>query len=97
MSVLLWMLSLTAVLQAQQAPAPCLLRPENERAYSKQRLMTVVRDQTPARDEYLIRTCGVQTPWSADLEKELRSTGAAEGVIEAVKAKVPTPPLNHPR
>jgi formylglycine-generating enzyme required for sulfatase activity len=92
MNLFLWIMALSATAQAQQAPAPCLLRPEVDRAYSKQRLIAVVRDQTPARAEYLIRTCGVQTVWSVDLESELRSAGAGDRVIQAVKEKAPAPP-----
>jgi len=69
-------MALIVGVNAEQAPAPCLLRPEAERPYSKQRLLVVVREQTPMRSEYLIRTCGVQPVWSADfiVASEIQTT-----------------------
>lgn len=89
-----------AVAVAQtQAPAPCLQKPAAERAYSKDRLLGVIRDQTPARAEYLIRTCGVALTWSDALGAELKAANASGKAMQAVrdttggaKPKVPPPP-----
>ena len=78
-------------LTAQQAPAPCLDRPAAERPYTRIRLIDVVRDQTPVRAEYLIRTCGVRIPFTAELENDLKEAGAEEAIIKAVKEFAPKP------
>ena len=80
-----------AALCAQQTPAPCLDRPEADRPYSRERLLNVVRDQTPARAAYLIRTCGIRTPWSEELNQALREAGAEDSVVLAVREKAPKP------
>lgn len=79
-----------------QAPAPCLGRPAAERTYTRLRLMDVVRDQTPVRAEYLIRTCGVRVVFSADLEADLKEAGAEEKVIVAVRDVAPRPIVSRP-
>jgi len=79
------MLFLVPLFSQQQAPPPCLERPAGERAYTRIRLMDVVRDQTPVRAEFLIRTCGVRVSFSADLETDLKEAGAEEKVIAAVR------------
>jgi len=89
---LILLLALADIAEAQQAPAPCLDRPAQDRPYAKDRLLLVVRDQTPARAEYLIRTCGVRTPWSTNLESELKEAGAEENVVKAIREKAPVPP-----
>ena len=83
----------------QQAPAPCLQKPAAERPYPKDRLLGVIRVQTPARAEFLIRACGVALAWSDGLVAELKSANASDKVIQAVrdttggsKPKVPPPP-----
>lgn len=83
-------------LVAQQAPAPCLDRPAGEQAYTRIRLMDVVRDQTPIRAEYLIRTCGIRIPFSAELENDLKEVGAEEKVIAAVREMAPKPAAPKP-
>ncbi len=85
-----------AALCAQQTPAPCLDRPEADRPYSRERLLNVVRDQTPARAAYLIRTCGIRTPWSEELNQALREAGAEDSVVLAVREKAPEPPPPKP-
>ena len=87
---------LGTALLAQQAPAPCLDRPEADRPYSRERLLTVVRDQTPARAEYLIRTCGVRTPWTEELAEALKEAGAEDSVVAAIREKAPAPPAPKP-
>ena len=78
------MVSVAALGQAsQQAPAPCLQKPAAERPYPKDRF-GVIRDQTPARAEFLIRACGVALAWSDGLLTELKSANASDKVIEAV-------------
>lgn len=87
--------TLAAMGQAQQAPAPCLTKPAAERPYSKDRLLGMVKDQTPARAEYLIKMCGVSVPWSDGLAGELKGVNASNEVIEMVHAVAPkggTPP-----
>lgn len=74
-----------------QAPAPCLDRPAAERSYSRVRLLDIVRDQTPVRAEYLIRTCGVRAPFTPELLADLKEAKAAEKVIAAVRAVAPRP------
>ena len=86
-----------AALCAQQTPAPCLDRPEADRPYSRERLLNVVRDQTPARAAYLIRTCGIRTPWSEELNQALREAGAEDSVVLAVREKAPEPPPPPPK
>ncbi|MFN0105877.1 MAG: formylglycine-generating enzyme family protein [Bryobacteraceae bacterium] len=84
-------------LAAQQAPAPCLDRPLAERPYTRLRLIDVIRDQTPVRAEYLIKTCGVRIPFTADLEADLKEAGAEEGLIKAVKEVAPKPAAPPPK
>lgn len=86
-----------AALCAQQAPVPCLDRPEADRPYSRERLLNVVRNQTPARAAYLIRTCGIRTPWSEELNQALREAGAEDSVVLAVREKAPEPPPPPPK
>jgi len=71
--------------QASQSPAACLNQPPRERPYSRSRLLDVIKNQTPARAEYLIRTCGVGVALTRDLERDLKDTGAHENVIAAVR------------
>ena len=73
------------LLAQQQGAAPCLARAEGERAYTRLRLMDVVRDQTPVRAEYLIRTCGIRVPYGPELEADLKEAGAEENVRTAVR------------
>ena len=78
----------------QQAPAPCLEKTPEERPYTRVRLVDIVRDQTPTRAEYLIRTCGVRVSFSKELEADLREAGAVEKVLAAVRdvaVKIPEP------
>ena len=79
-----------------QAPAPCLQKPVAERAYSKDRLLEVIKGQTPARAEFLIRACGVALVWSDSLAPELKAANASDKVIQTVrdmtKPKAPPPP-----
>ena len=89
-------LSLLPLFAQQQAPPPCLDRPAGERAYTRVRLMDVVRDQTPVRAEFLIRTCGVRVAFSADLETDLKEAGAEEKVIAAVRDVAARPPAPKP-
>ena len=88
-------LSLAAYGQ-EQAPAPCLQKPAAERAYTKDRLLAMVRDQTPARAEFLIKSCGVALVWSDALLPELKAANASDKSIALVrdltKPKVPPPP-----
>jgi formylglycine-generating enzyme required for sulfatase activity len=79
-------------LAAQQAPAPCLGRPAAERPYTRLRLIDVIRDQSPVRAEYLIRTCGIRVPFNTELEADLKEAGAEEAIITAVKEVAPKPP-----
>ncbi|HEY3743373.1 MAG TPA: tetratricopeptide repeat protein [Bryobacteraceae bacterium] len=82
----------------QQAPAPCLDRPAAERPYTRVRLLALVSDQGPSRAEYLIRTCGVRVPFTAELAADLKEAGAEENVIRAVRdiAPAPEPPKREP-
>ena len=83
-------LALAAVsLEAQQAPAPCLQKSAAERPYPKDRLLAMVKDQTPARAEYLIRQCGVSIPWSDGLGAELKAANANDKVVQAVHEVAP--------
>ena len=66
-------------------------RAEGERAYTRLRLMDVVRDQTPVRAEYLIRTCGIRVPYGPELEADLKEAGAEENVRTAVREVAPRP------
>ena len=79
-----------------QAPAPCLQKPVAERAYSKDRLLEVIKGQTAARAEFLIRACGVSLVWSDALLPDLKAANASDKVIQAVrdipKPKAPPPP-----
>ena len=84
-------LSLAPLFAQQQAPAPCLARAEGERAYTRLRLMDVVRDQTPVRAEYLIRTCGIRVPFGPELDADLKEAGAEETVRAAVREVAPRP------
>jgi sulfatase modifying factor 1 len=100
--VSLAILSVAALAQPQQAPAPCLQKSAAERPYSKDRLITLVKDQTPGRAEFLIRTCGVAVPWSDGLAGELKAASASDKVIQAVQdvavkapaLEIPKPPSN---
>ena len=83
-SFALFLLPLLAVAQ-EQVPAPCLDKVPTDRAYTRVRLIDVVRDQTPMRAEYLIRTCGVRVAFNKDLEADLREAGAEENVLVAVR------------
>jgi photosystem II stability/assembly factor-like uncharacterized protein len=74
-----------------QAPAACLDRPLAERAYSRVRLLDVVKSQTPVRAEFLIRACGVRIVFNAELENDLREAGAENNVIAAVREIAPKP------
>jgi len=80
-----------------QAPAPCLDRPPADRSYTQSRLLDVVRLQTPIRATYLIRTCGVRVPLTAQLEAELREAGAEDGVIAVVREAAPRPAAPPPQ
>jgi formylglycine-generating enzyme required for sulfatase activity len=83
--------ALSALLSAQQAPAPCLQDSPANRPYTRVRLLDVVASQTPVRAEYLIRTCGVRVPFTKELEADLKEVGAEPAVIEAVRAAAPQP------
>ncbi|MBI3684225.1 MAG: formylglycine-generating enzyme family protein [Acidobacteria bacterium] len=87
---LLLLLAATALAQTQ-APAPCLQRPEAERPYSLERLKEMIPNLASVRLVYLIETCGVSFPWSAEADRELRGAGAEDGVIEVVRRKAPAP------
>jgi sulfatase modifying factor 1 len=86
-------LSLAALGQGQQAPAPCLQKPAAERPYSKDRLLAMVKDQTPGRAEFLIRACGVAVVWSDGLASELKAADASDKVIQAVHEMAGKPAL----
>ena len=91
-SLSIFVISLIPLLAvAQQSPAPCLDRPPAERAYTRVRLIDVVRDQTPVRAEYLIRTCGIRVAFQKELEADLREAGAEDNVIEAIREVAPRP------
>lgn len=75
--------------QLRQEPAPCLSNPVAARPYTRLKLLDVVRDQTPPRAEYLIRTCGVRVPFDKDLESDLREAGASEGLVNIVRKVAP--------
>ena len=74
-----------------QTSAPCLERPAADRPYTRVRLLDIVKNQTPVRAEYLIRTCGVRIAFTAELEADLRESGAEEGVVVAVREVAPKP------
>ena len=76
-------------LQAAQATAPCLERPPAERPYTRVRLLDTVKNQTPVRAEYLIKTCGVRVPFNSELESDLRESGAGDSIIAAVRDAAP--------
>jgi formylglycine-generating enzyme required for sulfatase activity len=93
---------LSSLQAQQQAPAPCLERPAADRAYTRARLITVVQDQTPLRAEFLIRTCGIRIPFSAELETALMEAGAEDKVIAVVREVAPPaaavePPVVEPK
>lgn len=95
--LLLLLLGAATVFAQEMAPPPCLQKPAAERPYNKDRLIAMVKEQTPIRAGFLIRQCGVSVPWSEGLEAELRAAGAADGVIQALRAttgggKTVTPP-----
>lgn len=76
-------------LRAAQATAPCLERLPAERPYTRVRLLDTVKNQTPVRAEYLIRTCGVRVPFTSELESDLRESGAGDSIIAAVRDAAP--------
>ncbi|HEY3738514.1 MAG TPA: formylglycine-generating enzyme family protein [Bryobacteraceae bacterium] len=76
---------------AAQVTAPCLDRPPEDRPYNRDHLLDMVKSQTPHRAEYLIRTCGVNSPLSSQLESDLRQAGADANVIAAVREVAPKP------
>ena len=80
----------------EQAAAPCLQKPTAERAYNKERLLAMVRDQTPTRAEFLVKACGVALVWSDSLAPELKAANASDKVIQMVrdmtKPKAPPAP-----
>ena len=49
----------------------------------------MVKDQTPARADYLIRQCGVSVTWTDGLGAELKGAGASDQVIQAVRDVAP--------
>ena len=92
--------SLAAYGQAAQAPAPCLQKPAAERPYTKDRLLAVIKDQTPSRAEFLIRACGVSFAWSDALAPELKAANASDKLVQLVreisggaKPKLPPQPV----
>jgi formylglycine-generating enzyme required for sulfatase activity len=89
MKILAFLVVLAGMEAQDQQPAPCLQRAEADRPYGHARLILMVQDNSRARAEYLIRTCGVSVPLTRELEGELRSAGAVEAVIAAVRDVAP--------
>lgn len=85
------LLTCSAIPLAAQVAAPCLDRPLEDRPYNRDHLLDMVRSQTPRRAEYLIRTCGVSSSFSGELESALQEAGAAANVIAAVREVAPKP------
>lgn len=96
-ALLLVVSALVSAQQQQQAPAPCLMNPPARRAFTRLRLLDVVRDQTETRADYLIRQCGVQVAFTPDLEADLKEAGASARLIETVKAVAPKSALRSGR
>ena len=88
-------LALAACAWAQTPSPPCLLREPDQRAYTRERLLTMVEGQGPEGRDWavnLIRTCGVAVPFTPQLESDLRKIGADEKVINAVREVAPPKP-----
>ena len=74
-----------------QTAAPCMDKPMAERTYTRVRLLDIIRNQTPVRAEYLIKTCGVRVVFNNELEADLREAGAEDNVVAAVREVAPKP------